>query len=96
MLGAGSEEQDKHLGTYFTGCTEPACRLRRLRPVARPGGRPSTPGHYTPPQVYRKAVTKGFEFSLMVVGESGLGKSTLVGRSGGAWLMVRCRLTLCS
>ena len=30
------------------------------------------------PQVYRKAVKKGFEFSLMVVGESGLGKSTLV------------------
>ena len=29
-------------------------------------------------QVYRKAVRKGFEFSLMVVGESGLGKSTLV------------------
>ena len=29
-------------------------------------------------QVYRKAVKKGFEFSLMVVGESGLGKSTLV------------------
>jgi len=31
-----------------------------------------------PNQVYRKAVKKGFEFSLMVVGESGLGKSTLV------------------
>jgi len=31
-----------------------------------------------PDQVYRKAVKKGFEFSLMVVGESGLGKSTLV------------------
>ena len=29
-------------------------------------------------QVYSKAVRKGFEFSLMVVGESGLGKSTLV------------------
>ena len=29
-------------------------------------------------QVYRKAVKKGFEFSLMVVGESGLGKSTMV------------------
>ena len=25
-------------------------------------------------KVYRKAVKKGFEFSLMVVGESGLGK----------------------
>jgi len=31
-----------------------------------------------PSQVCRKAVRKGFEFSLMVVGESGLGKSTLV------------------
>jgi septin family protein len=27
-----------------------------------------------PDQVYRKAVRKGFEFNLMVVGESGLGK----------------------
>lgn len=31
-----------------------------------------------PNQVYRKAVKKGFEFTLMVVGESGLGKSTLM------------------
>ena len=31
-----------------------------------------------PGQIYKKAVRKGFEFSLMVVGESGLGKSTLV------------------
>ena len=31
-----------------------------------------------PGQVCRKAVRKGFEFTLMVVGESGLGKSTLV------------------
>ncbi|UYV67694.1 SEPT7 [Cordylochernes scorpioides] len=31
-----------------------------------------------PTQVYRKAIKKGFEFSLMVVGVSGLGKSTLV------------------
>uniref|UniRef100_UPI00358F4B66 septin-7-like isoform X1 n=1 Tax=Myxine glutinosa TaxID=7769 RepID=UPI00358F4B66 len=31
-----------------------------------------------PNQVYRKAVKHGFEFSLMVVGESGLGKSTLL------------------
>ena len=27
---------------------------------------------------FRKAVKKGFEFTLMVVGESGLGKSTLI------------------
>lgn len=31
-----------------------------------------------PNQVYRKAVKKGFEFTLMVVGESGQGKSTLI------------------
>jgi len=31
-----------------------------------------------PNQVYRKAVKKGFDFTLMVVGESGLGKSTLM------------------
>lgn len=31
-----------------------------------------------PNQVHRKYVKKGFEFTLMVVGESGLGKSTLI------------------
>ncbi|KAI9302200.1 Septin-domain-containing protein [Cunninghamella echinulata] len=31
-----------------------------------------------PNQVHRKSVKKGFEFTAMVVGESGLGKSTLV------------------
>ena len=29
-------------------------------------------------QAHRKSVKKGFEFTLMVVGESGLGKTTLV------------------
>lgn len=29
-------------------------------------------------QVYNKTVKRGFEFTLMVCGESGLGKSTLV------------------
>lgn len=31
-----------------------------------------------PEQIHRKSVKKGFDFTLMVVGESGLGKSTLV------------------
>jgi septin 7 len=31
-----------------------------------------------PNQVYRKAVKKGFEFNLIVIGESGLGKSTFI------------------
>ncbi|KAI1297160.1 Septin-7 [Halotydeus destructor] len=31
-----------------------------------------------PNQIHRKTVKKGFEFTLMVVGESGLGKSTLI------------------
>ncbi|CAL8096334.1 unnamed protein product [Orchesella dallaii] len=31
-----------------------------------------------PNQVHRKSVKKGFEFTLMIVGESGLGKSTLI------------------
>lgn len=43
---------------------------------------PETPGYVgfanLPNQVHRKSVKKGFEFTLMVVGESGLGKSTLV------------------
>ncbi|CAH8665589.1 unnamed protein product [Dicrocoelium dendriticum] len=31
-----------------------------------------------PNQIYRRAVRRGFEFNLMVVGESGLGKSTFI------------------
>jgi len=52
-------------------------------PVIKLHHRPLTPGGFVgfanlPDQVYRKSLRKGFEFSLMVVGESGLGKSTLV------------------
>ena len=52
-------------------------------PVIRLHHKPLTPGGFVgfanlPDQVYRKSLRKGFEFSLMVVGESGLGKSTLV------------------
>ncbi|XP_037089199.1 septin-2-like [Pollicipes pollicipes] len=43
---------------------------------------PEVPGYVgfanLPNQVHRKSVKKGFEFTMMVVGESGLGKSTLV------------------
>ncbi len=31
-----------------------------------------------PEQVHRKSLKKGFEFTLLVIGDSGLGKSTLV------------------
>ena len=31
-----------------------------------------------PDQIHRKTIKKGFEFTLMVAGESGLGKSTLI------------------
>lgn len=43
---------------------------------------PETPGYVgfanLPNQVHRKSLKRGFEFTLMVAGESGLGKSTLV------------------
>lgn len=43
---------------------------------------PEEPGYVgfanLPNQVHRKSVKKGFEFTLMVVGESGLGKSTVI------------------
>lgn len=34
--------------------------------------------HNLPNQVYKKAIKSGFSFTLMVVGESNLGKSTLI------------------
>ena len=51
--------------------------------VTKTHTKPLTPGGFVgfaslPDQVYRRSLRKGFEFSLMVVGESGLGKSTLV------------------
>ncbi|KAL2087226.1 hypothetical protein ACEWY4_018285 [Coilia grayii] len=41
-------------------------------------GRPFVGFASLPHQIHRKSVKKGFEFTLMVVGESGLGKSTLI------------------
>ena len=45
--------------------------------------RSSVKEHYVgfanlPNQVFRKSIKRGFQFTLMVVGESGLGKSTLI------------------
>jgi septin 7 len=56
-----------------------------------------------PNQVYRKAVKKGFDFTLMVVGESGLGNSTLMNSMFLAdiysvelqWLALKCSLRVC-
>ncbi|XP_022105143.1 septin-5-like isoform X2 [Acanthaster planci] len=57
---------------------------RRTSTAEREQESPKQPGREyvgfatLPDQVHRKSVKKGFEFTLMVVGESGLGKSTLV------------------
>ena len=42
------------------------------------GGREMIGFATLPEQVHRKTVRRGFDFTLMVVGEAGLGKSTLV------------------
>jgi len=44
-----------------------------------------------PDQVYRRAVRKGFEFTLMVVGESGLGK---VGRLYSLCILIQLQLVV--
>ncbi|XP_039292684.1 septin-5 isoform X1 [Nilaparvata lugens] len=46
--------------------------------LAKPGDRDYIGFATLPEQVHRKSVKRGFDFTLMVVGESGLGKSTLV------------------
>ncbi|KAB7500642.1 Septin-2 [Armadillidium nasatum] len=49
---------------------------------SEPFSNPDMPGYVgfanLPNQIHRKSVKRGFEFTLMVVGESGLGKSTLI------------------
>ena len=54
----------------------PTCRLIRKAPSCR--YRYLWRMHCFRLQVHRKSVKRGFEFTLMVVGETGLGKSTLV------------------
>ncbi|XP_059481255.1 septin-5 isoform X2 [Neocloeon triangulifer] len=56
---------------------------RRIASIRKKKGRLVSDRDYIgfatlPEQVHRKSVKRGFEFTLMVVGESGLGKSTLV------------------
>ncbi|KAI9595012.1 Septin-domain-containing protein [Syncephalis fuscata] len=55
---------------------------RQLSPKAVPAKKKQLQGYVgfanLPNQVHRKSVKKGFHFTVMVVGESGLGKSTLI------------------
>ncbi|KDR06354.1 septin-2 isoform X1 [Zootermopsis nevadensis] len=51
---------------------------RTLKPIIVTGDRDYIGFATLPEQVHRKSVKRGFDFTLMVVGESGLGKSTLV------------------
>ncbi|KAK9532153.1 hypothetical protein VZT92_009553 [Zoarces viviparus] len=54
-------------------------RYKSRAPRAEDGEEKDYVGFATlPNQVHRKSVKKGFDFTLMVAGESGLGKSTLV------------------
>ncbi|XP_031733937.1 septin 5b [Anarrhichthys ocellatus] len=54
-------------------------RYKSRAPQAEDGEEKDYVGFATlPNQVHRKSVKKGFDFTLMVAGESGLGKSTLV------------------
>ncbi|XP_023290793.1 septin-2 [Orussus abietinus] len=75
------------LGNYtgwFSRATlaEPRVRIYRLvllLPLPCPAQDRDYIGFATlPEQVHRKSVKRGFEFTLMVLGESGLGKSTLI------------------
>ncbi|XP_047401015.1 septin-4 isoform X2 [Sciurus carolinensis] len=60
-------------------CTRPRSPWGRLDPYDSSEDDKEYVGFATlPNQVHRKSVKKGFDFTLMVAGESGLGKSTLV------------------
>ncbi|XP_069703161.1 septin-2 isoform X5 [Periplaneta americana] len=56
----------------------PSISTRKFKPVVITGDRDYIGFATLPEQVHRKSVKRGFDFTLMVVGESGLGKSTLV------------------
>uniref|UniRef100_A0A674NP46 Septin n=1 Tax=Takifugu rubripes TaxID=31033 RepID=A0A674NP46_TAKRU len=66
-----------------TGCAQTLADHRQTRPVSPLFLLQDQDKEYVgfatlPNQVHRKSVKKGFDFTLMVAGESGLGKSTLV------------------
>uniref|UniRef100_A0AAV2MNV2 Septin-type G domain-containing protein n=1 Tax=Knipowitschia caucasica TaxID=637954 RepID=A0AAV2MNV2_KNICA len=76
----GERERPPLISKYFT-----VFHRRRHRHIDMSGEKgkfPDATGYVgfanLPNQVHRKSVKKGFEFTLMVVGESGLGKSTLI------------------
>ncbi|CAL4069048.1 unnamed protein product [Meganyctiphanes norvegica] len=60
----------------------PISPSRCVKVKKNPFSNPDMPGYVgfanLPNQIHRKSVKRGFEFTLMVVGESGLGKSTLI------------------
>ncbi|XP_076069923.1 septin 1 isoform X2 [Oratosquilla oratoria] len=62
--------------------TSPTTPGRHIKVKKNPFSSPDMPGYVgfanLPNQIHRKSVKRGFEFTLMVVGESGLGKSTLI------------------
>jgi len=67
----------------ITASTQPPTEVTTVSSSVKPAKKVKQLDGYVgfanlPNQVYRKAVKKGFEFTLMVVGESGLGKSTLI------------------
>lgn len=72
-LPASSREGSEIRNTYPSHISEAPITVKKLKTLEGYVGFANLPN-----QVYRKAVKKGFEFTLMVVGESGLGKSTLI------------------
>ncbi|XP_066302286.1 septin-5-like isoform X1 [Branchiostoma lanceolatum] len=62
---------------------DPDAAMAHLRPAVPPKKEDDQAGQLIgfatlPDQVHRKSIKKGFEFTLIVVGETGLGKSTLI------------------